>query len=94
MFFLSFSGGCCCDCGQDLNSGSEKVRLQVVMKSSSVLGSLSSSLQTRVVVAADRDSNDEPSCDGQVVPKNKNVIHGSSDGLLLDGADHENVTLL
>lgn len=60
----------------------------------------SSSPQARVIVAPD-SSNEETGCglDGEVVVvasgKNKHVIHASSDGMtLLDGTDHENVTLL
>ena len=67
----------------------------------------SSSPQARVIVAPDSSNEDGQmgccSSDGETATvvvvasgKNKHVIHASSDGghLLLDGADHENVTLL
>lgn len=82
-------GGCCCDCNQDSNTTGEKVRLQVVMQSPS---GNSTSPQARVIVAPDSSHDDTES--EVVVGKNKHIIHASSDGLLLDGNDHENVTLL
>ena len=74
--------GICRDCGQD--TGVEKVRLQVVLKSPS---------KTRVIVAPDRESSaDETTAITEcgTASNAHNTIHASSDGLL----DHDNATLL